>query len=240
MRNVRKPIAALVVVLGVLAFSSAPALAKEGLGVVGTFAGPGAAKLSLVPFGEGGNGREGEPGSGVAVNSADDVYVADTNNNRVEWFNSTGTKVEGEFNGSGQLANEGGKQAPQPLSKPEAIAVDNDPASPSFEDVYVVDTSQGVLDKFTATGAFIFQLKVTSVSAVAVDPSGDLWLREASRGEEEAHVQEDSNAVENFFFTSLEAPARHDGSVIAVDSEDNLYLNELTGEVGKFSKTGTP
>jgi len=101
---------------GVLFATVAPALAKEGLGVVATFGGPGAAKLSLVPFGKG--EREGEPGSGVAVNSAGDVYVADTNNNRVEWFNSTGSKVEGEFNGSGKLANEAGKQAPQPLSKP--------------------------------------------------------------------------------------------------------------------------
>lgn len=223
---------------GVLCATAAPALAKEGLGVVGTFGGPGAAKLSLVPFGEG-EEREGEPGSGVAVSSADDVYVADTNNDRVEWFNSTGSKVEGEFNGSGKLANEAGKQAPQPLSNPEAIAVDNDPASPSFEDVYVADTTQGVLDKFTATGEFIFQLKIKGVSAVAIDPSGDLWLREANHKQEEARVQEYSNAVKNVLVTSLEAPAK-DGAVIAVDSEDNLYLNELTGEVGKFTDTGTP
>ena len=154
MGSVRKLTALALSTVGVLALTATPALAKEGLGVVATFGGPGTAKLSLVPFGEG--ERQGEPGSGVAVNSAGDVYVADTNNNRVEWFNSTGTKVEGEFNGSGQLANEGGKQAPQPLSKPEAIAVDNDLASPSKGDVYVVDESQGVVDKFSATGEFIF------------------------------------------------------------------------------------
>src|SRR5437868_12773438 len=52
---------------------------------------------------------------GVAVDAADNVYVADTNNNRIQKFNSTGTFLtkwgsngtgDGQFNGpQGELAD---------------------------------------------------------------------------------------------------------------------------------------
>lgn len=227
----------LVANLTILTMMSAPALAKEGLGVVGTFGGPGsgAGELSLAP-----GPSIPEPfklGSGVAVGDTGDVYVADTNNNRVEWFNAAGTKIEGEFNGSGKLGNEDGKQAPAILSKPEGIAVDDDPTSPSSGDVYVVDGSQGVVDKFSATGEFIFQLRVASVTGVAVDPSGDVWIRASNL--EYTNLQEFDNAVENKPMTSPMAFPSRFSSTVAVDSEDNLYLGEYTSEVGKFTDTGT-
>ena len=52
------------------------------------------------------------------------MYVADAGNNRVQWFTPQGAVV-GEFNGSGSLPNEIGVSAPEPLSRPETIAVDN-------------------------------------------------------------------------------------------------------------------
>ncbi len=100
---------------------------------------------------------------GIAVNEAThEIYVVDKNNNRVEIFNSTGSKFEGEFNGSGLLPNEGKaagsgglpEEVPSGAFKePEGIAVDNSCArfsepkkktceegDPSSGDVYVVDT----------------------------------------------------------------------------------------------------
>jgi DNA-binding beta-propeller fold protein YncE len=48
----------------------------------------------------GGAGHEFSDPTAVAVNDASgDVYVVDAGNNRVEYFNSDGTKFEGEFNG---------------------------------------------------------------------------------------------------------------------------------------------
>jgi NHL repeat len=219
----------------VLALRSAPALASEGLGVVETFGGPGSGvgELSLVMAG--GASESNRLGSGVAVSSTGDVYVADTGNNRVEWFNAAGQYL-GEFNGSGSLANEGGKKAPKDLSKPEGIAVDDDPTSPSVGDVYVVDTSQGVVDKFGATGEFLLQLKVALVSDVAVDPVGHVWIRVSSGAS--TSVQEFSDAVENESMTSLVPFAAPSGSAIAVDSQEDLYLTEFTGEVERFSEAG--
>ncbi len=101
---------------------------------------------------------------GIAVNEAThEIYVVDKNNNRVEIFNSTGSKFEGEFNGSGLLPNEGKaagsgglpEEVPSGAFKePEGIAVDNscarltepkkkeacEEADHSSGDVYVVDT----------------------------------------------------------------------------------------------------
>jgi len=162
---------AVLTVLAVLVLAAAPALAARGHVFVGSFG-------SLGP------GQLGEPVD-VAVNEATgDVYVVDKANNRVEIFNSTGSKFEGEFNGSGlglgilgsgQLLNEGKAAGsgglPEEVStgrfdEPEGIAVDNDPSSPSHGDVYVVDTNghaegpeaPAVVDKFSASGEYIGQI----------------------------------------------------------------------------------
>src|SRR6201995_999074 len=125
---------------------------------------------------------------GIAVNEATgNVYVVDKNNNRVEIFNASGTKLEGEFNGSGLLPNEGkaAGSGGQPeevetgqFDEPEGIAVDNSCAlrhlsepkckeeDPSNGDVYVVDTNghtatkaaPAVIDKFDPSGKYIGQI----------------------------------------------------------------------------------
>src|ERR1700722_17650832 len=121
----------------------------------------------------------------IAVNEATgDVYVVDKANNRVEIFNATGTKFEGEFNGSGlglgmlgsgQLLNEGKAAGsgglPEEIStgrvdEPGGMAVYNNPSSPSHGDVYVVDkhgheatpAAHPVVDKFSANGEYIGQI----------------------------------------------------------------------------------
>jgi hypothetical protein len=142
----------LLVTLGTLAFTATPALAVKQYVQTGSFGSAGS-----------GNDQFKEP-VGVAVNdstalseAAGDVYVVDKGNDRVERFSATGA-FEGQFNGSGTFANEHGVKAPASLSSPEWIAVDNDPLSPSFEDVYVTDSAHKVVDKFSATGEYEGQL----------------------------------------------------------------------------------
>ena len=160
-------------VLAVLALAVAPALAARGHVFTGSFGSPGS-----------GPGQLGEP-AGLAVNeTTGDIYYLDKINNRVEIFNSTGSKFEGEFNGSGvglgmlgsgQLLNEGKAAGsgglPEEIptgrfDEPVGIAVDNDLSSPSFGDVYVADThgradkipGEEVVDKFSASGEYIGQI----------------------------------------------------------------------------------
>ena len=249
MKRVRKLTTSGVAVVGVLVgvlFSATPALAGEGFGISGEFGSPGsgAGELSL-------GSRIGSR-SGLAINystnslakpQGEDIYVADTNNNRVEWFNSAG-QYAGQFNGTeidGVPAG-AGKEAPAKLSAPEDIAVDSDPGSLSDGDVYVV-VGGGKVDKFSATGEFLFQFSSSvgefgnilppSIAGIATDPSGDVWV--AGR-EGEASAQEFSNAVENTPLTPL-VGIEGDILGLAVDSEDNLYT-KWGGKVRKNSKTG--
>jgi hypothetical protein len=248
MRNARKPITVMVAVLGVLAFASAPAFAATGYIPAGSFGekGPGV-------------GQFNEPG-GVAINdSTGDVYVYDAGNRRVEWFNSTGSAFEGQFNGSGAFEVKGKAETgaatptgqftpPVTISETAAhgtlfnLAVDNDAASLSTGDIYVVDPGHNVIDKFSATGAYLSQLTGFSlpIFGVTVDSSGNLWV--AEEGTEEAGnsigpVKEFDGSPANKPITEIK-PEKHRSPGIAVDSEENLYIVKGSPQVVKFTHEG--
>jgi hypothetical protein len=232
MRARRLTLTVLGVLAGGLVFSSAPALAAT----VHVFSSSFGSATSTPPDPAPLSGP-----SGVAVNDAtDDVYVVDKGNNRVERFSSTGSYL-GYFNGSGTFEVEGkvetGKPAPpQPLESPEGVAVDNDLSSPSVGDVYVVDTHNNVIDKFSGTGEYLFQLTGfgSAVFGVAVDPSGHVWVSEEGNP---GPVSKFDNAVHNVQIGHL-LPEKGRSPGIAVDSEENLYLIRGEPFVEKFSSTG--
>ncbi len=158
-----------------------------------------------------GNGQFEDPVA-VAVNDskellsegAGDVYVADRGNRRVERFSATGVYL-GQFNGTGTYEVEGAtytKGAAPPTGQftpgeqgVAGLAVDSSdsPGDPSKGDVYVLDSANDVVDKFSATGEYEGQLEglcgspgtcAGSVTpffhplAVAVDPAGNVWVAE--------------------------------------------------------------
>ena len=99
---------------------------------------------------------------GVAVGGTDgNVYVADTDNNRIEEFTSSGSFVQswgwGVSDGAGKFesctsscqAGIGGGGAGQ-LNFPSGLAVDG-----ASGDVYVADTSNNRIDQFSSTGSFV-------------------------------------------------------------------------------------
>jgi hypothetical protein len=208
-----------------IAFSAASALAVRG-------------HVFAQSFGEKGvgTGQLEEP-SGIAVNeSTGDTYVVDKGNDRVEVFNQK-DEYQFEINGSATPAGS--------FENPESIAVDNDPSSPSHGDVYVVDVGHLVVDKFSATGAYIGQItgtpsghfvseiNVQGLFGVAVDADGDVWVSALNidgplPSIESPRVYRFSDQVVNEFKgevtperTTTEALA----SGLAVDSEDNLYVH---------------
>ena len=234
-RQVKRFALAILGVLGILLGWSAQALASTGYVPSGTFGSSGS-----------GDGQFQQP-SGVAVNDlSGDVYVYDAGNRRVEWFNSTGSKFEGQFNGSTSTT---GQFAPPATSSEYAehgtlfnLAIDNDPSSPSVGDVYVVDPGHNVIDKFSATGAYLSQLTgfQLPIFGVAVDTEGNVWVAEEGKeenGNNVGTVHEFDDGIVNKQGSELTLEKlRSPGT--AVDSKQNLYLLKGTPDVVQFTHEG--
>jgi DNA-binding beta-propeller fold protein YncE len=140
--------------VGAFAFWSTPALALNTHVLSSSFGSEGS-----------GAGQLSSP-DGVAVNtSTHDVYVADRGNYRVDEFSSSGAFIRAwgwgvadglpAFETCTLTCEQGisGSGAGQ-FTTPSFIAVDNS-AGPSTGDVYVGDTGDRVVSKFTAEGALI-------------------------------------------------------------------------------------
>jgi hypothetical protein len=142
----------LCVAMGLLAFASAAALASP---------------RSFSSFGSLGSGA-GEMSYPTAVavnNSTHDVYVTDLGNHRVDEFTAEGAFVRAwgwgvadgfeKFETCTLICQAGtAGSGPGEFEAPVFIAVDNS-GGPSDGDVYVADTSAGLIQKFTAEGALV-------------------------------------------------------------------------------------
>ena len=114
---------------------------------------------------------------GIAVDPGDgEVFVADSNNNRIQVFDSDGA-VARQFGtlgvGNGQLA------------APAGVGVS--PVAPF--DVYVADTANNRVERFTNAGAFVgaFGTSGTALGqfqsprAIAFDPQGNVYVGDTTR-----------------------------------------------------------
>ncbi|HEY2281945.1 MAG TPA: hypothetical protein VGH60_00155 [Solirubrobacteraceae bacterium] len=233
-----------------------------------SFAGPGtvageAGSLSLAaePTGE-------APGSGLAVNdSTHDVYVADTGNRRVDEFTSAGVFVRawgwGVVTGAEELqvctttcqvGHSGAK--PGEFETASYITVDNDPESASHGDVYVGDTANKIVTKFTAAGELVSswgtggQLKGSPTEAFNSGFAGLAILGVASDGlgnllvynghERLFKFTQDGTWTETFNAATQGGPG---GGGIAVDqackSSCALITHEGGGRIQQFAPDGT-
>jgi hypothetical protein len=152
-------VAALALSVGSGAFGAQAHYYARAFGAAGSAAG----KLSLAPA------SIQAAGSGVAVSvQSHDVYVADTGNRRVDEFEAGGTFVRafgwGVLDGEAKLetcTQISGCRAglsgtgPGEFQTPVFVAVDNDPTSASYGDVYVGDTGDVLVTKFTAAGVLV-------------------------------------------------------------------------------------
>lgn len=188
---------------------------------------------------------------GVAVNeTTGEIYVVDSGNNRLDVFNAAG-----EFQEAWGWGVENGEKKFEKCSTEcrkglaghhngqfhgaEAVAVDNDAASPSFGDIYVEavtpyeeeiegkesESETAIIDKFSVSGEVLSQIKtydkgeeIEEPHGLTVTPSGELWIY----NEEEIAVF--ASAVKPKFLkvipTELEGEAR---AGIAVEKDGDFY-----------------
>jgi hypothetical protein len=223
-----------VVVLAALVLAASQAVAFTGYSPPAYFGAAGS-----------GAGQFSEP-AGVAVNDAThEVYVYDAGNLRVERFSAAGGKFEGEFDGSESPT--GRFSPPASISEHAAhgtlfnLAVDNDPSSPSAEDVYVVDPGSNVIDKFSASGVYLSQLSGfdAPIFGLAVDHEGNVWVEEEGSEVNGNHgvIREFGGDSANTPVGELNLPALRSPG-IGVDSAENLYVLKGEPNIAKFDKTG--
>jgi hypothetical protein len=209
-----------------------------------------------------GDGQLERPGAVVVNEATGDVYVLDRGNGRVEIFSASGAYV-GQFDGSAAPtgAFSWAEEEEYGESKGE-IAVDNSksPGDPSAGDVYVWDGGHGVIDKFSASGAYIGQLTGLSPTrlfsergarSIAVDPNdGSLWVQVPAPQAEYESIVQFNDAVANEYTSNFIEPRFPylEGSVTALgragfafDAEDHFLVEaeefgsgrQLPAKVGK-------
>jgi hypothetical protein len=202
------------------------------------------------------NGEPG-PNSGVAVNSAThDVYVADTGNRRVDQFSAAGTFVRawgwGVADGlpafeSCTLSCQAGisGSGPGQFTTPTSVAVDNS-AGASAGDVYVADTTDNLVQKFSGEGTLIESWGVkgqldgegatggpfSAIAGIVLDTAGNLFVYDP-RKLDMFEFEQDGTAKPT---VTVERETYNVG--IAVDGLGNLYKVIGQGNVEQFGVTG--
>jgi hypothetical protein len=201
---------------------------------------------------------------GLAVDSVDErLFVADGHNNRIDAFGSPssfafafgwgvadGSSAEAQkctttcFKG---LAGSGAGQ----MAQPRWVAVDRDPVSPSFRDVYE-GTDNFRVQKFDREGTFLgeFGSEGTGLcefsseeDPVAVGPGGTVYVLDGRVVGEAGGQQIFETRVEKFTAAGACAGQVSLGTKFAgglgVDSSGNIYTQGQQGVARKFDGTGT-
>jgi uncharacterized protein (TIGR03437 family) len=175
---------------------------KVSNGVIATVAGNGTAGFS------GDNGpaisAQLEYPEGIAVDSAGNLYIADTYNERIrEVSNGVITTVAG--NGTMGFSGDNGPATSAQLSYPAGVAVD------SAGNLYIADTYNGRVRKVSngtittvAGGDTTAQM---SAEAVAVDSAGNVYVADAANGRIRLLTPAGFSCTYSVSPTNLQAPA---------------------------------
>ena len=179
-----------------------------------------------------GNGRFDEP-YGLAIDASDNVYVADTYNDRIQKFDPNGaflTKWGTSGSGDGQF------------SWPSMIAID------SSGNVYVSDWDNFRIQKFDPNGAFITKWGTEGLAngqfwgpdGIAVDASGNVYVVDYNNP---PHSEVRLRMAPSSPSGAPRAPVTVGFSCpegIAIDDSGNVYVADSeNNRIQKFDSNGT-
>ncbi|WP_052566686.1 lectin-like protein [Candidatus Magnetobacterium casense] len=168
---------------------------------------------------------------GVAVDASGYVYIADTENNRIQKFSSNGvfiTKWGSQGSGDSQF------------NKPYGVAVD------ASGNVYIADTENNRIQKFSSSGAFVSKWgsygsgdsQFNKPYGVAVDASGNVYVADYDN----CRIQKFSSS--GAFVSKWGSYGSSDGQLygpygIAIDVSGNIYVADVYNyRIQKFSPNG--
>jgi uncharacterized protein (TIGR03437 family) len=158
-------------------------------GVISTYAGSGTAGFG----GDGGAAGSAQlyTPTGLAVDSSNNLYIADYNNNRIRRVSNTGVITTVAGNGSQGFSGDGGPAVNARLNLPQAVAVD------AAGNLYIADsgnnrirlvTPNGIITTvggtgmpgFSGDGGSPLAANIGNPSGIAVDSSGALYITDGS------------------------------------------------------------
>jgi hypothetical protein len=256
LRSVAATAASIAIAAGVTA---GPAAAERLHAFEKTIAtqGTGAGQLELAApvIALGGNGGDEKGGSGLAVNnSTHDIYIADTNNHRVDEYAATGGFIRafgyGVLDGKPELQTCTATcrpgisgSAPGQLETPLFIAVDNSPVGEG--DIYVADSTDNTITKYTSEGQLMAGWntngQLTSpptetfirLNGIAVSDIGNLWVDAKTTLGNELIKYEQSGG-----YTTIRFAAEAEPCGLAITPTEELYAADGFPNVGKFTAAG--
>jgi len=169
--------------------------------------------------------------TGIAVDSAGNVYVSEGNGNRVQKFDS---------NGNFLLKFGVGGDVPGGFVTPSGVAVD------SSGNIYVTDSFTDRVSKFNSSGVFVLTWggsgsgagQFLGASGVAIDSAGNVFVSETNNH----RIQKFTSA--GVFVSSFGSNGSGDGQFngpqdVAIDAADNIYVADTgNNRIQKFTSAG--
>jgi DNA-binding beta-propeller fold protein YncE len=169
---------------------------------------------------------------GIAIDGQGNVYVADSSNDRIQKFNSSGTFIT-QWGSKGSGDGE--------FDRPRGIAIDVQ------GNVYVADTFNHRIQKFNSSGTFITKWGGNGSGdgqfdwprGIAIDVQGNVYVADMSND----RIQKFSS--DGTFITEWGSEGSGDGEFhfprgIAIDVQGNVYVADyFNNRIQKFSSDGT-
>ena len=173
---------------------------------------------------------------GIAVDqTSGDVYVADTEKERVLVY---------EAGGASLLATIEGPETPAKGLTPTALAIDDstNALDANLGDLYVADNAANVIDKFSPAHTYLAQITGTpagpfeSIAGVAVDAHGNVWVSQAS-GEVAEFASNEANSLVTSWNTNQ--GARSEGQLALNPSGSEVLPVLGANNVARFTTGGS-